>query len=228
MPFLKTEGIILQAVKYRDNDLILTVFTEAEGIVGLIWKRAFSARNHRAAAAAPLTLAEFVYSRGKGSLLTCQEMSPLQGHSKLRQDLSWLEAGADLARTLRQSLPEHKPAPALYHLLIAFLEKIPTFVNPTILATSFRLKILRHEGVLPFEAPCTLCYRHSTGRSISPQGSFCLTHRPHGGICFAPGEEEIIQHLTYSLSFQSLRTLLLDDTLSKRIAEVFGILIQHH
>jgi DNA repair protein RecO (recombination protein O) len=145
----RAEGIILQTLKYQDYDQIATVFTMDHGILKFFVKGAYRSQNGKNTS--PLARAEFIYTQGKSTLYNCKEVSLLNTYLNLRNNLTHLEAGIDLLKAVLESQMESKPAPELYKLLIMYLEKIPVIPDPWVLAASFLLKILRHDGLLAFD-----------------------------------------------------------------------------
>jgi DNA repair protein RecO (recombination protein O) len=144
----RCEGIILQTLKYKDYDQIATVFTQDQGIQKFFVKGAY--RNQ---SATPLARAEFIYFQGKSTMYSCKEVSLLNTYLSLRNDLTQLETATELLKAVLESQMENKPAPDLYKLLIVYLEKIQVMPDPWVLAASFHLKVLRHDGLLAFEQP---------------------------------------------------------------------------
>src|SRR5262249_1552332 len=100
---------------------------------------------------------EVLYKRGRGELHLCQELTVLAQHLALRRSLLLLQAAAQLALALSKNLLPGKPAPHLYQLLIAYLGALPDAVDFSAVVSSFRLKLLLHEGLLalPVAAPFT-------------------------------------------------------------------------
>lgn len=141
------EAIVLQSFPFQERDRILSVFSRDEGVLKFIVKEA--ALNKQKGGLAPLTCAEFLYTHGKSELFKCQEFSILNQFLPLRQSFAVLEAAGDMLRSIVQSQFPHTPAPMLYDLLIWSLHKVPQAKDPHLLAASFRLKLLKHEGILP-------------------------------------------------------------------------------
>lgn len=149
MTLRRSEGIVLQTLKYQDYDQIATVFTIEDGLLKFFIKGAYRAQSGKSTS--PLTRAEFVYFQGKSSLYSCKEVSLLNTYLNLRNNFAHLETGIDLIKAVLESQMENKPAPELYKLLIMYLEKIPFIPDPWVLSASFHLKILKHEGLLSFD-----------------------------------------------------------------------------
>ncbi len=153
MQIQRAEGVILQSLNFQDYDQILTVFTREEGLIKLIVKRARHAKSGRGGFTAPFTQAEFIYKEGRGEIFTCSEVSVIHQHLGLRRSLSVLEAACDIIKALLLVQPIQAAAPQLYDLLILYLTHIPRLRDPYALAASFRLKLLKHEGLLGNEIP---------------------------------------------------------------------------
>lgn len=143
----KTEGIVLHTLPFREYDQILTVFTEQEGTIKFIVKGAYRSQLGKGNSTAPLTQAEFVYSKGKSELYKCVDTSVICQHLHLRENLHLLQSACDMLQAVTESQLLHQPAPLLYRLLLIYLIKLPQVQDPFAVSSSFRLKILRLEGV---------------------------------------------------------------------------------
>ncbi len=141
-----SSGIILHAFDFRDFDQIVTVFTENEGLVKFIVKKGNLLK--KGLKSSPLTKGEFLYTIGKSELYPLQEISIKEHYLDLRKNYTHLNVACECLKSILETQMLHKPAPALYTLLNAYLGKITSFSNFNALEASFRLKILMHEGIL--------------------------------------------------------------------------------
>lgn len=188
MSFYHTEGIILHTLKFLDHDSIMTVFTRDFGLIKFFVKKGL--KNHPIS---PLTQAELIFSQGKSNLFKCKEISVLNFHLKLRNNQETLQAAYNLILAIKNSQLEQQPAPLLYELLACYLQALPLFPNPCILAVSFQLKLLRHEGLL----------------NIS---SFCSNHPT-----LSEEETRCFKQLALSRSLQELRSLTISPNLNEKL-----------
>jgi DNA repair protein RecO (recombination protein O) len=194
MDILRTEGIVLQALTFKEHDRILTIFSEKEGLIKLMVKGALSRRTHFGAPTHPLTLSEFMYVKRAGEIWTCKEVSLLSSQVRLRERLDIIEAAGEIAHILLATQLLHQPTPLLYLLCKTFLEKLPHAAYPATLAASFRLKLLRHEG------------------------EFCLETLQH---TYHLSEEELysVANLAFNRSFDELSSHALTPALSQKIRQ---------
>lgn len=183
-----TEGIILHALKFKDYDQILTVFTASKGIIKLIFKGALSSKNGKGALTAPLSHAEFIYSKKSSDLYFCKEITPIEQNLSLRKNISSLEAAFELIQIIHESQMPLKPAASLYNLLLHYLRKLAEVQNPKALTLSFRLKTLRYEGLLNLDLACPICNSKNGDLFFFRGECFCKTHAPPFAIDFSQDE----------------------------------------
>ncbi|WP_068467159.1 DNA repair protein RecO [Candidatus Protochlamydia phocaeensis] len=208
--FQRTEGIILRTIPFRDYDQILVLFTQDAGLIKLLYKGSRSKKRGVQGICMPLTRVEVIFKEKKGEIFSCQEISLLDSYRPLRQQLSSLEAGCELLQVLYATQWVGKPSPQLYALLKYYLEKIPAIPYPAILTTSFRLKLLKHEGLLTFPLRCSHCQQPLVSQAYSYQSDlFCLQHHVPGSLYLQQKELDVLYKLMDCKTFQDLTQVLL-------------------
>lgn len=226
MQTFRTEGIILHTLRFQDYDQILTVFTPGEGILKMMVKGAFSQKNGKGAKTAPLSRAEFIYARRKGELFSCREISMLNPHLNLRLNIELLEAASDILQATSCSQMPHKAAPDLYKLLLIYLEKLAVLPDPQVLSTSFRLKILRHDGLWHLPSSCTTCQEPLQTRYFLAGESFCRRHAPPFTIEFSDEEGKTLEELAYAQTFAQLAKVFLPLEMPFKVKQLFQDLLE--
>ena len=220
MEIERTEGLVLQMVPFRNYDQILTVFTESEGISKFLYKGAFSSKQGKGSATSTLVRAEFFFTRGKGELFLCREAGLIDSNLHLRRDFPVLEAACDLAQALLASQIAAKPARELYALLLHYLAKLPQAKDPTAVSGSFRLKILRYEGLLNLAEECAKCQER--GLAIAEGECYCKRHAPPYATALNAIEKDILMKLAFTRHFPELAVLSLPNGLYLKIKELFN------
>jgi DNA repair protein RecO (recombination protein O) len=213
----QTQGIILSTLNYQDYDVILTVFTPDRGLVKFFFKRGNSKKQRQGCSLDPLTCAEFIYSKGKGDLLLCTEISPINAHLEIRKDLKYLEAGCNLLRTIQQTQFPEKSSPPLYQLLLRYLGHISKMNAPENLDLSFRLKVLRHDGIFGITPFCTTCKIPLKEHCVFERESFCPSHAPTGSLLFNEEEANLILVLAYCRSLTEIPDSPIDPVFREKI-----------
>jgi DNA repair protein RecO (recombination protein O) len=217
---IQTEGVILQAFNYQDYDRILSVFTYDHGLIKLISKWANSPKQRTKVITAPLTHAEFIYTQTQSELHTCREISPIKQHLELRQSLPVLEAACQMAQALNSTQPLNTPAPDLYRLFNSYLDKLPSMKDPHALTASFKLKLLRHDGVLLLNEVCSHCSAPLDEGSLFSGEVFCLRHVPNGGVPFNKEEFLLLSMLAHCRSFGQVQDLVPSKSFLEKISKV--------
>lgn len=210
----KTEGLLLQSISYLGTQKILKVFAPDAGLISLMSKKASSA-----ALTNPFILAEWVYKKGKEEIHLLKDATLLNDFSDLRQNYETLSAAGHIAQDLLRSQLPAKKGGDLYALALAYLKKLAAFSHPEILAASFRLKLLLHEGLLSLQKECIQCGAPAT--HLSQGESFCRHHAIHSQLAFTSEEWEFLQIFTYARQFSLLQTLSLSSALQKKIGDLF-------
>lgn len=129
----KTSGLLLQSIPYLGQKKIFKVLTP-HGLITLMTRSPLT----------PFAIAEFVYRKTQKEIHTLLDSTLIDPLLDLRQSYTILTAAGSIAQDLLRTQLPSKPAP--YTLACAYLKKLP--LNPPILVTSFRLKLLLHEGLL--------------------------------------------------------------------------------
>ena len=198
---IKCEAFVLQALPFKEIDRILTLFSP-QGLIKLFAKGKKRDLFHFAALTSPLTCAEFLYSLGRKDLHRFHEGSIIDQNIRLRERYETVMAAEKMVRALLDSQWIGKPAPHLFHLFFLFIQHLPSFKDPTSLATTFFIKLLAHEGVLHIceENSSNGIYRYAGERYSSKEA-------PSGAIPFSEAEEALLIQLATCRSLAQLMEL---------------------
>lgn len=139
----KTVGLLLQTVPYLAGRRIVKVLTSESGLLSFLAPRKISP-----ALTTPFVWAEWVFAKDHREIQRLKDATLLDDLAALKQDYPRLAAAGQIARDLLRSQMPGKPAAELLALALACLRKLPLFIHPHLLAASFRLKLLSHEGLL--------------------------------------------------------------------------------
>ena len=195
----KSQGILLQAIPYLGKGRIFKIFTEDAGLITLI------AKKPSLALLSPFCIAEWLYQKKQSEIFTLTECSLTDSLDGLRQSYAAITAAGSMAQDLLRTQLPGKTSPALYKLLSCYLKKILIFDHPTILAASFRLKLLLHEGLLALQSSCSHCNEEAC--YLIQGESVCSSHASSQAIGFTVPEWEILHCLTFAKQFSQLQQI---------------------
>lgn len=209
----KSQGILLQTIPYLGKGRILKIFTEEAGLITLMAKKP----SH--ALFSPFCIAEWVYRKRNTDIHPLIEGSLIDSFLNLRQSYATLLAAGSMAQDLLRTQLPAKNSPALYILLGSYFKKIPIFERPAVLASSFKLKLLLHEGLLALQTGCAHCNREAT--SLLQGESVCSSHAMPFAIGFSISEWQIIHTLAFARQFSLLQQIDCPPSLHEKITVLF-------
>lgn len=148
---IATESVVLRVTPYGDTSQIVSLFTLQEGKIQAIMR----AKSNQAAVS-PLLRIESELMTTNSTLYRTTMYSVLDSYRTLRENYVLLQQACALLQAIDLSQQGQKSAPKLYHLLTFYLKRLPELQQTETGASSFYLKILRHEGLFTLTAFETL------------------------------------------------------------------------
>lgn len=220
--YQSTEGIVVRATSYRDYDQIVSLFTAQAGLIKVMCYGSRSQRSKFRSLCLPLTRLEIVYREKQGEIFECRDMSLIDSHASLKQHFHHIDAACDLLHALNSSQMLGKEAPDLYALLIFYLKKIPLINDPWILALSFRLKLLKYEGLLTCPFICDQCRQPLLQAAYFLESEWrCSEDRPTGALYLSEQELQLIYQLVSCQKYGDLTSIVLSLDLKAKIGHFF-------
>jgi DNA repair protein RecO (recombination protein O) len=181
MPLKQSEAIVLRTYPLREADLLVTLFTRAEGKIKGVAKSAKRSRKRFGGALEPLTCVRAYWQDRAGSDLSRLEscdvlLSPLSAP----MDYPRLVALAHIAEMLDELLPGGEPNDGIFRLAWAVLQSLES--GPIWLPIAyFDLWMLRLMGFLPPLDQCIDCAAPLAGQPAFfhalRDGLTCQHHR---------------------------------------------------
>ena len=205
MTIFRVEGIVLHSFPFQDYDQIFTLLSPERGVIKCLLKGARSSKRQYGSATAPLTQAECVLKEGKGELFSCREIAILHSPLRLRDNLEKLECACILLNLIQQSQWPGKESLETYQLLKSYLKYLPDAQWPLSLVASFRLKLLKQEGLLSLGVPCS---EFPSIWHFLQGETYCSTHAPSGSLGFIPQENRANASLCFLSIFKTPRSAL--------------------
>ena len=137
-------GLVLASLDYREKEKILRIYTKEKGKLSLIIRQ--KPGNHLLTT--PLSEGEFIFNRQRGNLHSVKDASLINPRLHLRKTLSILKSAGAFLQVVIHSQLDEKPTPCLYELLTSYLDHLPKSPNHALLIASFKLKLLKYEGLI--------------------------------------------------------------------------------
>jgi DNA repair protein RecO (recombination protein O) len=217
-----TEGVVINAIPFRNYDCILTVFTPDDGLAKFFFRGAYSKKKGSGSGTTtPLSVVEITYTKGRGDLYICVETTVLNHNLALRNCLATLEAAGDMLQTISATQQPGKSAPELYRLLLMYLNKLPQATSPQAITSSFRLKLLRYEGLLSLLSHCCMCSEILHDTWVHGGEAYCRSHTAQEALFLTKEERGLVELLAFGRDFPTLAGISLQESLSRKILRLF-------
>jgi len=163
MALRESEAIVLRTYAIREADLLVTLFTRAEGKVHGVARSAKKSKRRFGGALEPLTYVRAFYDvRERQELVRLDSCDVLE--SPLACEVGYARAVAlgHIAELLDELLPDHEPNDAIFRLTLSVLHVLtgPDIWMPV---TYFDLWLTRLVGFLPELNECIVCGRSLNG-----------------------------------------------------------------
>lgn len=179
-------AIVTRTVDYKDNDRILTLFTQE---LGRIDAKAAGCRRQKSPllpVAQPFVFGEFelFYHNGRYNINQCDIKETFY---PLREDALRFCAGSSMLALTLYAVQEHEPNLALFSLLYYALSYLTYGENdPADILICYVLRYLNVIGYCPSITSCAVCHRDMRSYSdvrFLPQdgGAVCASCRPQAG-----------------------------------------------
>ncbi len=138
-----TRALILKATPFKENKVILQLFTEKFGPASAI------ASTKKSAYLSSMMHIEATFRRGRGDMYTLSQPHIIDTFPNLRKDFNLLQQGAKMMGILSKTLVPERAVPALFILTKNTLKSLSTKSNNSAIYLCFLLKLLLFEGLLP-------------------------------------------------------------------------------
>ena len=176
MALIKTKGLVIKEQAYKEQDKILTIFTEEEGKIQCIARGVRRQKSGLLASTQIFAYAEFVYYPGKNFGIINQA-NLIEAFYPLRNDLTKMALAAYLLDLINNAYDFYQKSTEILKLLLHVLFYLSggTAKNDLVLVGAFQLKLISVLGYRPGISQCMICETDAelTAFSIESNGVLC-------------------------------------------------------
>ena len=168
--YIKTNGIVLREVEYKDNDKLLTVLTQELGKRTFRARGVKSSRSRMRSACQLLAYSEFTVLETRDRYVITEAVTK-EMFPELRTDIELLYLASYFVQLTDAVAQEGDEMPELLSLLLNALYALAKLKRPQALVKAvFELRLACISGFLPDLRGCAVCGREDSDRFNITQG----------------------------------------------------------
>jgi DNA repair protein RecO (recombination protein O) len=199
MPLKQSEAIVLRTYPLRESDLLVTLFTRAEGKVKGVARAAKKSKRRFGGALEPLTLVRAYYDDREGQeLARLDSCDILESPLSAEVDYPRVVALEHVAETLDELLPDREANDAIFRLAVSVLYQLRSG-SIWMPLTYFQLWLVRLVGFLPELDSCLACGATLNGSRafyhVLADGLMCAEHKRLASSQLLPESRELARQM---------------------------------
>jgi DNA repair protein RecO (recombination protein O) len=216
------EAFTLSSLPFRDFDRIVTLFSKEQGLIKVLIKGANRPKSSRLIFCQPLTYSSFILQKKRSELALFSEGKLIDPFLSLRISYDHLKASFDLSEALLKISMTQNPCADLFLLFKSYLNQISKYPDPSILTTSFYLKISLYEGCLTLKRKCTNCNLDAEKLYFCFKDYFCARCAPARDLEFSQQELALLLELVKEKSFDQLKSKTVTPDLNEKVRKLYA------
>ncbi|WP_101772734.1 DNA repair protein RecO [Peptostreptococcus faecalis] len=157
MIVLNTQGIVLKNLKYKENDLILTVFTKKYGKTSVMARGAQRQKSRFLSTSQIFSYNNYILKK-QNDFFTLSQSESIKSFYNISKDFESFSYASFITKLIENNIVEGQPNNRLFHLLtqtlFLFSEEIE---DRKLVLVSFILKFIDYMGYRPEVNRCVSC-----------------------------------------------------------------------
>ncbi len=179
----RTEALVLRTLDYRETSRIATLFTRAQGKIGVLAKGARQPKSRFGATLQPMACIQAVYYyRPTRNLQLLSESSHAERFPRIAADLERITIGLRIMELVNALLQDEEPNPSVFNLCVTCMRALDSseafFAN---VLPFFQLHLATLLGFAPaIDRETLAAVPDEGGRLLLDSGSILIGARPSG------------------------------------------------
>lgn len=222
---IKTSGIVLSGIKYKESSKILTVYTRELGKIKVLGQGVMKPKSKGIASTEVFAHSEFDLKKGK-AFYYINSVYLIDSYHSIRNNMDTLFLGFYILELMDKTIHEEEHNPILFDLLNKALLAIKNGQDPHLIAVAFQLKFVSFMGYRPQLDVCSKCGKKTSSIwrfNISKGGVFCEDCYAIGGIKITEEDRHTISQVLLS-PFANLKSLNIEKEL---IWKIYNLMLDY-
>lgn len=217
---IKTEGIVLKEIRYKDTSKIIKVFTKEYGMISIMARGAYRPKSKIIANTQPFSYNEYNLHKGR-NFFYLNQGSIINSFYYIREKMERFAYGSYMLELVEKSLAEEEKNEKLFLLFrkgLIILEKLDKSFMKFII--SYELKFISFLGYKPYLQNCVLCGNNNMEKikfSIENGGIICSNcfSKSHSSYLIEREEYIALNEFLYTKLEQAYKIKLSNKSLYK-------------
>lgn len=154
---LKTEGVVLKELRYRDTSKILSVYTKKYGKINVMARGAYRPKSMIIANTQPFSYNEYQLYKGK-NFFYLNQGDILDSFYSIREKIERVTYGYYMLELIDKSIPDEQENEKIFKLLTKGLSVLSTLNDEYLkFIVAYELKFISFLGYKPHLDKCVIC-----------------------------------------------------------------------
>jgi DNA repair protein RecO (recombination protein O) len=164
--FVKSEGIVLKEIRFRETSKIVTIFSKEYGKVHGMAKGAYRPKNNLISITQPFSYSDFSFFKGK-NFYHINQGDLKNSFYPLRENIYKLFYGSYMLELADSSIVEDESNEKLFQLLLKGLTVLSDLKGDYLkFILAYEIKYISFLGYKPYLDKCVLCGQKLEGRDM--------------------------------------------------------------
>ncbi len=161
---VKSEGIVLKEIRFKDTSKILTIFSKDFGKIHAMAKGAYRPKSQLTGCTQVFGYSDFTFFKGR-NFYHINQGDIINSFYDLRENMERLMYGSYILELVEYSIVEEEPNEKLFLLLIKGLNVLSKLEKNFLkFVIAFELKYISFLGYRPYLDKCVVCGRNNYNR----------------------------------------------------------------
>lgn len=223
---INIEGVILKRTPYKENDMILHVYTKDYGKIGIHARgiRKLTSKNARACQDMMVSEMTIRLKKGLSSLI---KASPLHYLRHIKENIDSEIIGNYILEYYYRYIEENHPSLEEYEMLIDSLNALDQGYHPLLVYLLFNVFVLNHNGVSIDVEGCVLCGSSQVvSISLEDGGFLCAEHLGHHHT-YSVDVLKAFRHL-HKIPMKHIDSLHIEESVMKELIPIMDYYIEEY
>ena len=223
---VNVECVVLKQTSYKENDVILHVYTKDYGKLSFVAKGIRKLTSKNARASSPMMISEFSVNLKKG-LSTLIKASPLNYLRHIKESIESEIVGNYILEYFYRCVEENEPDEDVYNHLVESLKALDHGYSPLLVYCLFQVFILEHNGISVDVDGCVVCGSSRVVSISVNDGGFVCDQHYQNNVIYPKEMLKAFRHL-HKLTINNIDSLHIEECYLKEIMKIHDTYINEY